>query len=304
MSLQYEGPTVESGVMDVRQIAPALLATADLVREAHRLLEVDGPVPQVDIQATRPGSFIVDLLVADPKLPQQVLNLLTSRTATASVNLGTMVGFVVWSFGTVKSLRNRKITRTEEVRPGLVRLTLENGNTLEIPPETLRLTLDAEYRRHLRAVMQPLADQAGVTSLTVTTEDRAETVASQDVPAFEVPPALAEDLGESEVTVVLRPVNVAFTEGNKWRFNDGETTFYADIQDLSFLQEIDLGVRKFAKNDLLRVRLRTRQTRGTDGQLHTERTVVQVIEHISGGVQLDLFAEPAQEPPDDGDAPA
>lgn len=97
-----------------RQLAPALLATADLMREAHALLGVEGPVPQVDIQATRPGSFIIDLLVADPKLPQQVLNVLTSKGATAAVNLGSMVGFVVGSFGTVNKLRNKKITRTEE----------------------------------------------------------------------------------------------------------------------------------------------------------------------------------------------
>jgi hypothetical protein len=296
MTLQYEGPAVESGAMDVRQLAPALLATADLMREAHALLGVEGPVPQVDIQATRPGSFIVDLLVADPKLPQQVLNLLTSRGATATVNLGTMVGFVVWSFGTVRALRNRRIARTEEITPGLVRITLENGDTLEVPPETLRLALDADYRRHLRAMMQPLAAQTGVTSLTATSGDRSEVVAGQDLRAFEVPPAQTEDLGESEATLVLRPVNVAFTEGNKWRFSDGETTFYADIQDTQFLQEVDLGVRRFAKNDMLRVRLRTRQTRGTDGDLHTERTVLRVLEHISGGVQLDLFAEPGQSP--------
>jgi hypothetical protein len=92
--------------------------------------------------------------------------------------------------------------------------------------------------------------------------------------------------------LVLRPVKVAFTEGNKWRFSDGETTFYAAIEDVQFVARVDLGTERFAKNDMLRVRLRTRQTRGTDGDLHTERTVLQVLEHISGGVQLDLFAKP------------
>jgi len=278
--------------MDVRQLAPALLATADLVREAHTLLDAEGPVPQVDIQATRPGSFIVDLLVADPKLPQQIMNMLTSKAASATVNLGTMVGFIVWSFGAVRNLRNRKITGTENATPGLVRLHLEDGDTLEVAPEVLRLALDAEYRRFLRAIMAPLtAGQAGVTSLTATTKDRTATVTGSDLPAFEVPPAVEEELGEFTAVVVLRPVNVAFAEGNKWRFSDGEATFFAAIEASHFMQAVDLGVEKFAKNDMLRVQLRTRQVMGSDGQLHTERIVVQVLEHLSGGVQLDLFAD-------------
>jgi len=294
MTLQYEGPAVESGAMDVRQLAPALLATADLMREAHVLLGVEGPVPQVDIQATRPGSFIIDLLVADPKFPQQILNMLTSRAAIATVDLGSMVGYVVYSFGVVARLRNRKITRTEEVTPGLVRLHLEGGDTLEIAPEALRLALDAEYRRHLKAMMQPLAAATGVTSLSATTVNAVATVDNSDLPAFEVPPAVTQDLGRSEITVVLRPLNVAFAEGNKWRFDDGQATFFAAIADAQFIQEVDLGIRRFAKNDMLRVRLQSQQTRDVDGQLHTERTVVQVLEQISGGVQLDLFAQDAE----------
>lgn len=298
MTLQYEGPAVESGAMDVRQLAPALLATADLMREAHALLGVEGPAPQVDIRATRPGSFIVDLLVADPKLPQQILNLLTSKPAIATVDLGAMVGYVVSSFGVVKRLHNRKITRTEEVGP-VVRLHVEDGTIFEVAPEDLRLVLDAQYRRHLRALMQPLAADTGVTSLIATAveQDVTETVSNPDLAAFEVPPAVQEELGESESEVVLRPVNVAFAEGNKWRFSDGEATFFASIVDRGFMQNVDLGTEKFGKNDMLRVRLRTHQTRGTDGDLHTERTVVQVLQHLSGAVQLDLFADSGSEQP-------
>jgi hypothetical protein len=295
MTLQYEGPAVESGVMDVRQLAPALLATADLMREAHALLNVEGPAPDVHVQATRPGSFYVDLLVADPKLGQQIVEYLTARTTQAGVTLGTMVEFVVGSVQLVAWLRNRKIARADQIVPGRVRITMADGTTLEVAPETLRLALEAEYRRHLQAMVQPLAAQAGVTGLTVSTSGRSATVTTPDAPAFDVPPVVQEDLGESDSVVVLRPVNVAFAEGNKWRFSDGETTFYASIADRGFIQSVDLGTERFAKNDMLRVQLRTRQMRGADGDLHTERTVVQVLQHLPGSVQLDLFADVAPE---------
>jgi hypothetical protein len=295
MTLQYEGPAVDSGAMDVRQLAPALIATADAIRTAHTLLNVPGPPPQVNISATRPGSFIVDLLVADPDLRHQLLGLM-SRGIQAVTDLEAMVGLVVSSVGAVRWLRNRKIARTEQPNPGLVRIVLDDDTALEIRPEALRLILDAEYRRALRQMMEPVAAGQGIDRLTVSTNDDSETVGSSDAPAFDVPPAAEDELADFTSVVVLRPVNVAFMEGNKWRFSDGETTFHASIQDFRFLSRVDAGTEHFAKNDMLRVRLRTQQRRGADG-LHTERTVTEVLEHLSGAVQLDLFSSLDEPPP-------
>jgi len=38
MTLRFEGVAVDTGTMDVRQLAPALIAAADAMREAHLLL--------------------------------------------------------------------------------------------------------------------------------------------------------------------------------------------------------------------------------------------------------------------------
>lgn len=55
----------DAGTMDVRSLASALIAAADAMREAHALLEIPGPAPHVEVRAIRPGSFIVDLLLAE-----------------------------------------------------------------------------------------------------------------------------------------------------------------------------------------------------------------------------------------------
>jgi hypothetical protein len=194
------------------------------------------------------------------------------------------------SIGGIRRLRNRKIARTEQPTPDLVRIILEDGTVIEIPPSALRLMLDARYRQHVRAMVDPLADGDGIRQVTVSADETAESVTSSDLPAFELPPAVEEDLGESETQVVLRPVNVAFAEGNKWRFSDGDSTFYAAIEDIGFLSRIDSGVERFAKNDMLRVRLKSRQTRDSGGNLHTDRTVMPVVEHLSGAVQSWTFS--------------
>lgn len=101
--------------------------------------------------------------------------------------------------------------------------------------------------------------------------------------------ARKEDLGESVSEIVLCPVTTSFAEGSRWQFHDGDSSLTAVIEDPRFEKAVKRGTERFAKNDMLRVRLRTRQTRGADG-LHIERAVVEVLDHLSGGVQLDVYA--------------
>jgi len=291
MTLRFEGEAVDAGSMDVRNLAPALIAVADAMREAHQILRVPGASPQVQVRATRPGSFIVDLLVAEPTLLQRAMELLNSQETTAGINLETLVVFVVGSVGLVRKLRNRKIARTEPITPGLIRITLEDGTVIETPPESFQLVLDAAYRASLRNMVEPLVGQNGVNALVASADGTSETVTGADVTAFEVPPAVEEQLTDAISEAVLRPVAVQFSEGLKWRFFDGESTFYVTIEDTRFAEAVEQGTERFAKNDMLRVRLRTRQTMGANG-LRTERSIVEVLQHVAGAVQLDLFAQP------------
>ncbi len=311
LSLRYEGPAVDEGSMDVRQLAPALIAAADAVQEAHLLLRVPGPRPQVEVRSTRPGSFIVDLAVADAHILEQVESLLNSHPVGAINSLTTLTTAVVTSFGLIKKLRNRRVARAEPISPsvvpveepvpGLIRLVLEDGVVIETTAQTFQLVLDATYRRSVQGIVQPLTGSASVTTLVASTEDLSETVTFDDVTAFDVPPVVEEELADSVIEVVLRPVSVSFSEGNKWRFNDGESTFFAAIEDPQFLEAIELGTERFAKNDMLRVRLRVRQSR-TETGLRSERSIVEVLDHIPGAVQLDLFASQPTEDENEGDA--
>lgn len=291
MSLQYEGAAVDAGTMDVRSLAPALIATADAVREAHALLEVPGPSPRVEIRATRLGSFVVDLLLAEmPTLYQRAVAIFTSPPVVAAGDFAGLLLFIVNAAGFVKRIANRRISQVEETPDrAITRIILEDGTAIEIPSASFVLVSNAGFREALNGMVKPLAGDSGVGSLTLSAGDETETVTTQDLGAFEIPPAREEDLGQSDTEVVLRPVSVAFTEGNKWRFSDGDATFFATIEDPRFLAGVNLGTERFAKNDMLRVLLRTRQTRDASG-LHIERSVIEVREHITGAVQLDLFA--------------
>jgi hypothetical protein len=305
MTLQYEGNAVDAGTMEVRQLAPALLATGEAIRQAHALLSLEGPAPQVEVRATRPGSFVIDLIVADLPLLRRMLDVFDNQSAVAAATLATLVTTFITSLTLISRLRGRKISRSEEIEPGRIRLILQDGVIIETTPDSLALAMDALYRRSVRRVVEPAAAE-GIRSLTVSANGQSETVNSADVPAFDLPPTADEYLGESVSDVVLRPVNVAFAENNKWRFSDGESTFYASIDDAEFARKVEDGSERFAKNDLLRVELRARQTRDAGGTLHTDYAVIKVNQHIPGyrGVQLALFADIGETEADRSDAPA
>ena len=70
-TVSYEGPAVRDGLMDVRELAPALLAAGTLIQKANTVL--NGKVSQVSLQVKsdfRRGSFIVSL-VADQNIIEQ-----------------------------------------------------------------------------------------------------------------------------------------------------------------------------------------------------------------------------------------
>lgn len=56
-SVKFTGPALENHTIDVRVLAPSLLALADALKSAQKELSPDSPAPAIDIKATRPGSF-------------------------------------------------------------------------------------------------------------------------------------------------------------------------------------------------------------------------------------------------------
>ena len=70
-TVTYDGPSVRDGLMDVRELAPALLSTGALVQKANHLLNGDRVQVSVQVRSSfKRGSFIIALL-ADQSLLDQ-----------------------------------------------------------------------------------------------------------------------------------------------------------------------------------------------------------------------------------------
>ncbi len=164
-AVTYHGPALEAGTMEVRQLAPSLLAVADLVQEANRLGNPGGSPPAVQIVATRPGSFIVDLLLTDAvTMVDRALDLFAGRAVTATVNLSGLVTIALGAMELIRRLRGRRIARQNETRPGYVRLTFDDDTTLEVPTQSVALARDLAFRQAARDLVQPLGSE-GITRI-------------------------------------------------------------------------------------------------------------------------------------------
>jgi hypothetical protein len=91
-SIKYDGPSLASHQMDVRELAPALIALSDLLEHANKAAYPDAGEVRVDVQGNfKGGSFGVDLIAAQT-MAQQIVTLLSGSEAAAANLLGILGG--------------------------------------------------------------------------------------------------------------------------------------------------------------------------------------------------------------------
>lgn len=289
-TVTYDGPALASGRMNVRDLAPALLALADALREAHHEISPGVPDPVLDIRAMREGSFAIELILSEGLL-DRAIDLLTSSETQAALNLGALVGGFFGAARLVVHLARRKIRRQDPLSDGGVRITFDDGTTITVPAVSIQIAQNPKFRTPAGEMVAPLRRE-GVDQLRLD-HVRMEPVqvTEADLPGFEIPPMPEEQLEDSERLVALSPVTIAFAEGNKWKVTDGESTFWVTVEDQVFAQRVQAAVESFTSTDILRARLRTRQWRTPEGALRTEHYIEQVVEHVRGPRQIPLPLE-------------
>lgn len=283
--------------MAVRDLAPSLLALGDLFAEASLVLNEDAGPVALSIDATGTGSFDVRLIVEAAGLWDQFVDIFSSDQITALVNLQNIViGGGVSGLGLLGFLRHRQGRRISEEEPdpisGQIRVTYEDGMSVEVPADVVRLHCRFSIRRKARDVIAPL-NREGVDELRfsrTTPQEPDLVIQKEDIRAYEE--AVTEEadiLSDDEREMYVQVSSVSF-EGGMWRLSEGNVRFWASIEDLEFLAAVDEHKELFGKGDILRCRIRIVQSRRPGGAgLKTEYHVVKVLEHLRAPTQPELW---------------
>lgn len=294
----YAGEPEASTLLDVRLLAPALLAVGDMFEEANRILNGNRAEVRIAVRAGfARGSFEIDLQVLQ-SIFDQAKSLLVGGGVTSALNLAGLLGLGHGAcMGVIKLVRWLKGRRAKKVS------TLEDGNVeieadgerLSIPELVWLLFESSRIRVSMGMIVAPLeAPGMDRVEFRADHQDGGEIIRSEEREAFTRPALLDVQAGEevavSTREVVLEVVRPAFRDTFKWTFSDGQTNLTATIADERFVARVESREERFAKGDVLRLQLESRTTRDERG-LHTVHTVLCVHGRLPEYQQPSLYAE-------------
>lgn len=302
--IAYDGPDIANGEMDVRELAPALMAFADLVEHANRVIGGEHEIKvMLNQDSLQKGSFDITFLLNIGFLEQAKL-LVEGSKENGLEALMTLLGWGVVGmtvkdgiFSLIKKIRGRNITDIQDMDDKRVAIILEDDERIYAGQNTLKVFLDSDCRVQIERIVRPLK-QHGIDTFELRNPDNRgertpiEAITAIDVGYFKAPPtATFEDKEEEktlemEITVTLVTIN--FTDG-KWKVSDGEHAFWVSIRDDTFNTKVKLHEVSFGNGDMLRIRYYIQQGI-KNNKLYSEYVVTKVLEvrHAPKQIKLDF----------------
>jgi len=284
----YDGEALVTNEMDIRDLAPALMAISDVFEEANKITYGDKTKVQVNVKGTfKSGSFGVDLSVFQTGL-NGIVSLFNSNEINAAANLlgilgipgGGLIGLLLW-------LRNRKIKSINKIDDSNSSIEVEDGETYKTSPQVIALFSSIRIRTSIQKVVTEPLSRQGIDKFKIKRNDAETTVEKQEKDCFKLSEIPDELLKDQEREVFLKVITISFSEGHKWRFSDGGVEFYAEISDSDFINQVQENKDGFFKDDLLKVTLREKQWISDSG-IKSEYEIIRVLEHRSASKQIKL----------------
>jgi hypothetical protein len=294
LSISYDGEILRTGLMDVQELAPALLASGTLIQKANRL--VNGETTHVSLKVKsdfRRGSFLVDFIV-DQSLLEQAKNFLLAHPGIKDARtilemlffwVGIPASAGASFFKLIKFLRNRKPDSVVfQEKHDTVMLAL-GDQRITVNKNIYNMYQDPEARRAASTLVAPLNTE-GIETLEIRRGEEIETVTKEEAEAFSYSQLEGEVLLDNVREAWLSVIALSFNPDHKWRFSDGIT---AVIQDKAFWDRIHRHEEIFEEADQLLVMLRTTTTRDEKGALHSLNVIEKVLQHVHTPKQAKLL---------------
>lgn len=300
--IAYTGDALENGAMDINDLAPALLAFAELVKRANVLVGNTQPVRlMLNADSIKRGSFDVTLELIYSGLDQIKLLMgaaedIGLKALSDALGIGATIKEGV--FWLIQAIGNKKILNVSETDDNKVAINLNDNSKIIINQNTYNVFMDHEARSSITKVMEPVKKD-GIDGFEIRNpynyEDKKPSfkMVKDDLQLYETPELETNVVPENiiEQEVLLKIVSLVFDEAQKWRFTDGDTTFWAKVEDKDFWNSVNSSEQAFRNGDRLKAVCRIVQRIGVNGNIITERSIIKVIEVLPKPTQIKLKLE-------------
>ena len=292
-SVSYDGAALRDGSMDVRDLAPALLALGSLCEEANKALNGGHADVAIKVKAVERGSFLVSLDVL-----QELKGLFTGADNVDADSILKFLGLAAGASVGVLKLRRwlkGKPIKGTVLKDGSVQVNVNidgDHNTVLVAPQAKKLYEANGVQQELKKAVRPL-HAPGIDTLRFLQDgDIVDTVREDELDAFTADQAAEDPEDETlEYEGTYRLDRVTFADDLRtWTFSGPNLRFTARIADEQFLDQVQNGAVTFASGDRLHVRVRQRIR--TRGQVTSSFfTILQVIRHHPAPRQKSMLAD-------------
>ncbi len=293
--LIYDGKALENHEISPRDLSVALVAINDLLEAADKIINNGKTRTEVRVKATfETGCFKINFSTIQSLL-DHAKDLFNSDGAHSVINAGKIISLVFTGLhGLLKFLKGKKPTKIIENTDKSFTVYLD-GEQIIVEKKVLELYRNWKLRKDFEALLDPLKKE-GIDDCAITTSDIENFtfhIKKDEVNFFACQKAEEVQIEEPQhFETNISIINLSFKEGNKWFVNDGGESFYATVEDKNFLSQVNDSTIKFAKGDILKVKIRRVQYYNIDEKkLKSEHFIEMVLRHTTPSYTMNLLGD-------------